>query len=136
MKTTRLLLIIALISPLFADLSISQMETMVERIKSKRKGNADSNISKVVSPFAMIRVDANTSVSTIQEPEKESVVFKLGGIVDEKAFVNSQWIKIGDKISGYEMVEITDNSVKFVQGKRTIEVFLKKSKQILQLNEG
>ena len=130
MEIKKSLLIIALVSPLFADLSISQMETMVERIKSKRKGNADSNISKVVSPFVMIQIDDDTEKVSIQEPEKESIVFSLGGIFDHKAFVNGKWLKIGDKISGYEMIEISGKSVKFVQGRHTIEVFLKKCRSI------
>lgn len=130
-----ILILAVFISPVLADLSISQMDIMVQRIKSKRKGNAGSNISKVISPFALISHDDNTSTISIKEPEKESIVFKLGAIVNDKVFVNNHWLKRGDKISGYEMVEIKDNSVKFVQGKRMIEVFLKKSKKILQLNE-
>lgn len=132
----KILLISFLVVPLFADLSISQMETMVTKIKAKRVGSNKSNNSELTSPFVMMHKDRNTSKMIIEDPKSDLIQFLLGGVVNDRAFVNEQWLSVGDKISGYEVTELKGNSVTLIKDKRTIKIFLKKSKQILQLNEG
>jgi hypothetical protein len=122
------------ILPLYADLSIGQMETMVEKIKAKRAAAQIEKDPHFTSPFVMIQQDDNRSV--IEDPKSNAVAFTLGALINNKAFLNERWVKVGDKIEGYELTEIKDNSVTLVQEERTIQVFLKKSKPILQLNEG
>jgi hypothetical protein len=123
-----------LVLPLYADLSIGQMETMVEKIKAKRAGAQIEKDPNFTSPFVMIQQDENRSV--IGDPKDATVAFTLGGIINNKAYLNEKWLKVGDKIEGYEVTKISGNSVTLVQEERTIQVFLKKSKPILQLNEG
>jgi hypothetical protein len=123
-----------LVLPLYADLSIGQMETMVEKIKAKRAGAQIEKNPHFTSPFVMIQKDENRSV--IEDPKSNAVTFTLGAIINNKAFLNKKWLEIGDRIEGYELTEIKDNSITLIQEERTIQVFLKKSKPILQLNEG
>jgi len=123
-----------LFTSLSADLSIDQMEVMVEKIKAKRVGIKREKSETFVSPFVLIQRDENRSV--IEDPQEKEAVFVLGGIMNDKAFLNDTWVKVGDKPEGYEVTAIDERSVTLVQGDRTITVFLKKSKPILQLNEG
>jgi len=134
MINRKIWLVTLLIVPLCADLSIGQMETMVEKIKAKRAGADIEKNPNFVSPFVMIQQDEGKAV--LDDPRNGAVVFTLGGIINNKAFVNSRWSKVGDRIEGYELTEIKDNHVTLVQEDRMIQVFLKKSKPILQLNEG
>jgi len=134
MMSKKIWLIGLLVLPLYADLSIEEMETMVEKIKAKRAGANIEKDSKFISPFVMIQQDKNSSV--MEEPKTTSVVFVLGGIINNKAFLNNKWVKIGETIEGYTLTEIAENSVTLVQEDHTIKVFLKKSKSILQVNEG
>ena len=70
------------------------------------------------------------------KPKRADTVFVLGAIVNDKAFLNHKWLKIGDSIGGYMLTDINDKSVTLVQGDRTIHIFMRKSKTILQLNKG
>ena len=132
----KIFLVCLFLSPLSADLSIDQMQMMVKKIKAKRIGSMESNASKVVSPFIVIRKDENKTEVIAKEPKSELVQFALGAIVNDKAFVNNKWLSVGDMIDGYELSEIEGNGITMTQDSRTIKVFLKKSKQIIKLNEG
>ncbi len=134
MINKKIWLALLLAFPLYADLSISEMETMVERIKAKRAGSKIKKDTKFVSPFVMINKENNNSV--MKEPEGASIVFVLGGIMNNKAFLNEKWVKVGDTVDGYTLKEMDANSVTLVQNEHIIKVFLKKSKSILQINEG
>jgi len=133
MINKKIWLVVCILTPLFAELSIGQMETMVEKIKAKRIGTNIQKSDKFISPFVMIQMDEN---KTVLEKPKTDVVFSLGGIMNDKAFVNQKWVKVGDMIDGYKVAEMDDHSVTLLQDERTIKVFLKKSKTILQVNEG
>lgn len=120
--------------PLCADLSIGQMEIMVEKIKAKRVGTTIKKRADVTSPFVMIQKDQGKTV--IEDPKNTEVAFTLGAIVNDKAFINKVWLKVGDRLEGYKLIELKEKSAVLAQEERTIEIFLKKSKTILQLNEG
>ena len=134
MMNKKIWLTCLIILPLYGDLSIGQMEAMVEKIKAKRAGAQMKKDLHFTSPFVSIQRDDNKSV--IEDHKSNAVAFILGGLINNKAFLNEKWVKVGDKIEGYELTEIRGNSVTLVQDERTIQVFLKKSKPILQLNEG
>ena len=123
-----------LILPLYGDLSIGQMDTMVEKIKAKRAGATLDKHADFTSPFVMIQKEKGQAV--IEDPKSTEVVFALGAIINDKAFINKVWLKAGDTLEGYRLVDIGQKSATLVQGEREIKVFLKKSKSILQLNEG
>jgi len=123
-----------LMHPMYADLSIGQMEAMVEKIKAKRVGSNIKKSHEFISPFVTIKVDENMTV--IEESKVETVIFILGGIINDKAFINEKWQKVDDMVEGYTLIEIENNSVTLVQDDRTIKVFLKQTKPIVQLNEG
>ena len=122
------------ILPLYGDLSIGQMDTMVEKIKAKRVGAALGKHADFTSPFVMIQKEKGQKV--IEDPRSTEVVFSLGAIINDKAFINKVWLKVGDTLEGYKLTDIGQKSATLVQDERKIKVFLKKSKSILQLNEG
>ncbi len=123
------------ILPLYGDLSIGQMDTMVEKIKAKRIGATTlDKESNLTSPFVMIQNEKGQAV--MGDPKSTEVVFTLGAIINDKAFVNKVWLKVGDTLEGYKLIDIGQQSATLVQDEREIKIFLKKSKSILQLNEG
>ncbi len=130
----KLAVAICLTMPLAADLSIGEMEKMVEKIKAKRTGIKRDTAREFISPFVLIQQDKNSTV--IEQPKSSAVEFVLGGLINDKAYLNSRWVKKGDTVEGYEVIDMDDTSVTLIRGEREIKVFLKKSKPILQLNEG
>ena len=120
------------LSPLlYADLSVGQMEVMVEKIKAKREGSRIEKSAQFISPFVTIQKDKGKAV--IEKTKQKDVDFSLGAIVNERAFVNRKWIKKGDIIEGYALDEFGANSITLTQEDRSVTVFLRKSKQILQI---
>ena len=134
MKTKNIWFATLLVLPLYGDLSIGQMDTMVEKIKTKREGATKGKHIDFISPFVMIQKEKGKAV--IADPKNTEIVFSLGAIINDKAFINKVWLKSGDQLQGYTLDEIGEKSVRLVQDERKIEIFLKKSKPILQLNEG
>lgn len=134
MKTKNIWFATLLVLPLYGDLSIGQMDTMVEKIKAKREGATKGKHIDFISPFVMIQKEKGKAV--IADPKNTEIVFSLGAIINDKAFINKVWLKSGDQLQGYTLDEIGEKSVRLVQDERKIEIFLKKSKPILQLNEG
>ena len=126
--------IVFFILPLYGDLSIGQMDTMVEKIKAKRVGATLAKHADFTSPFVMIQKEKGQAV--IGDPKSAEVVFALGAIINDKAFINKVWLRVGDTLEGYKVTDIGQKSATLVQDEREIKIFLKKSKSILQVNEG
>jgi len=123
-----------LVLPLYGDLSIGQMDTMVEKIKAKRVGTTLEKRVDYASPFVIIQ--KNEGKTVIEDPKGAEAVFALSAIINDKAFINKIWLKVGEKLEGYELTKVEERSATLVQQERVIKIFLKKSKSILQLNEG
>jgi len=136
MYSRNLLLVGLLAFPLYADLSIGQMEIMVKKIRAKRIGKIDSNITVSTSPFVQIQKEDNITIMIEEKVIKKEVGFTLGGIMNDKAYINQKWVEKGESIEGYTLMAVDSRSVSLVKDKHTIKVFLKKSKHILQLSEG
>ena len=134
MVNKKIWLVSLLVLPLYGDLSIGQMDTMVEKIKAKRVGTTLEKRVDYPSPFVIIQKDEGKTV--IEDPKGAEVVFVLSAIINDKAFINKIWVKVGEKLEGYELTKLEEKSATLVQEERVIKVFLKKTKSILQLNEG
>ncbi len=136
MKSFRIALVLLLVTPLFADLSIKKMADMVDKIKAKRISiSKDDNVT-FVSPFVLLQKDEATSIITIKASKFDDITFTFGGVVNGSAFVNHRWIKVGDNISGYKLLEIRPSSVIMERDEEhSVEVFSRKSKQILHISE-
>ena len=134
MLNKKIWLVSLLVLPLYGDLSIGQMDTMVEKIKAKRVGTTLEKRVDYASPFVIIQKDKGKTV--IEDPKGAEVVFVLSAIINDKAFINKIWVKVGEKLEGYELTKLEEKSATLVQQERVIKIFLKKTKSILQLNEG
>ena len=132
MQNKKIWFAVLFILPLYGDLSIGQMDTMVEKIKAKRVGATLAKHADFTSPFVMIQEEKGQAV--IEDPKSTEVVFSLGAIINDKAFINKVWLKVGDTLEGYKLTDIGQKSATLVQDERKIKIFLKKSKSILQLN--
>ena len=131
MKKSVLLVFISVTALLFGD----EIDDIVNKINSKRNSNIPKKkILETPSPMPKMVVlegnytkDENGTI-IIKEPQDE---FNLTAIINDKANINGQWVKIGEKIGSYTLVDIMDDSVYLKDGNRSKTVFFgKKNKKI------
>jgi hypothetical protein len=115
---------------------LSWVDKQVEAIKPPRDGESLSNISRIKDPFIFLKKDSssgskkspsttsksinNSSASTSKTPvvfTKNSLV--LGAIINKVALINGNWYKIGERVSGYKVYNISRNSVTLRNGSKT-----------------
>ncbi len=87
---------------LYADLSVEQIENMINKIHLKREGVKLETLEATKEPF--VRIKEENNVSTIVIPEKrEEAELTLHAIVNGKAYINDEWKAIDDTIMGYTL---------------------------------
>jgi len=126
------------VSTLYAELSVEQINNMVEKIQKKRKTKIDIDYRNVSTPFIIIKHSKENDKTIITTPVKK-VSFHLRAIINDSANINGKWYYVGDKINGYTITEIHDRVVKLRKKKSGIDIFLpKKSLKIpqIKINEG
>ena len=117
-----------LLYPLQAELSIQQIDAMVNKIQGKRQSKVKIDFGKVTSPFVLVvskpDTDSNTTTSPVVKMIESQASFDLSGIMNNRARINGRWLKVGDMIEGYRVETIDENHVLLKKGKRSVELFL------------
>lgn len=131
----RIFILVLCVLPLYGDLSINQMKTMVDKIKSKREGIMEKNITIIVSPFVSLKKEHNITIVVDEKPAERDVTFTLGAIVNDKAYINNDWIVLGSEINGYVLSKIENRGVILVGDNKAIHVHLRQGKQIIKISE-
>ncbi len=117
---------------LLADLSIQNIEKMVDDIRAKRTSKM-KDASLVVSPFIVIQKDENRSIITPVVDKVSKTNFKLGAIVNQSAFIDGAWKKRGDTVGEFKVDSISGDHVVLKRKNRTITLYFRKTKQLLKL---
>ncbi|NPA27671.1 MAG: hypothetical protein GXN91_01290 [Epsilonproteobacteria bacterium] len=122
-------LLLTLVAVGFAD----EIDELVNKIKLKRESNiSKEKLIKIYSPIPKVYVeknstklkgvkDKNGSVAVVVDEEK----YVLKGILNNSAYINNRWVRVGEKIGSYTLVEIMDDAVFLKDGNRTKLLFLK-----------
>lgn len=108
----------------FADLSVEQIQTMVEKIHQKRKGVKLATLNKTKEPFLRV-VETNTTVGSVTKPKAKIL---LHAIMNGRAYINNSWKKVGDTVLGYKVVQIGNGTVTLKNGNQMKKLFLQKKK--------
>jgi hypothetical protein len=135
--------VVITIYPLWGELSVSQIDQMVEKIQQKRVSKVEVDFDKVPTPFVIVKMDQESNDTILSSPEKK-VVMKVYAIIndgteDSSANINGMWLHRNDSIDGYTVVEIKSDKVVLKKGDNTMELFLpKKPIEIpqIKINEG
>ncbi len=134
----RMLIIVPLSLTLaVADLSVKQIETMVQKIHLKREGIALTTLDQTKEPFIRIKKEENKPV-VVELPSQmdEDVNFSLHAIMGGKAYINDGWKKVGDVVMGYTVKYIGKRGVVLQNGTTIKKLFVGKPKeQLLILDE-
>ncbi len=123
-----ILVLVTLSMALQADLSVKQIQEMVNKIHEKREGVKLETLKETKEPFVHVFVDNNVStlvVTTVKTKEDKLI---LHAIVNGKAYINESWIKIDDKILGYDLKFIGKRGVVLRNENHIKKLFLRKKR--------
>ena len=121
-----------------AELSIEQIDNMVNKIQQKRISKRNIDYRNVPSPFILIKKDENDKKAVVSSLTKE-LSLKLNAIINDTAFINGRWYKVGESVNDYNITKIDDRKVELKKGKNTMELFLPKGSidiPQIKINEG
>ena len=129
MKKTTLSMLLLCIVSVYADLSVKQIENMVQKIHLKREGADLKTLEQTKEPFVHVKKeeDNKTVVIASVKPE-ENVKLTLHALMTGKAYINDGWKKVGDMIMGYKVVYIGKRGVVLRNRNNIKKLFLKRSK--------
>jgi hypothetical protein len=110
-------------SALQANLSIKQIEMMVNKIHEKRVGVSLDILDTTKEPFA--KREEKTSPNTfVTLPENDSVKLSLHAIMNGKAYINDGWKRLDDTVMGYKLKYIGKRGVVLRNGNNIKKLFL------------
>jgi hypothetical protein len=117
--------------PIFAELTVSQIEDMVKRIQSKRVSEYDIDFLKIPSPLdGIAKVQEDNKTKTVLLDSVKEVKFTLNAIINKQAYINGKWYKRGDKIHRFVLREVFNNYVILRKDRKHIKVYLVKKRNI------
>ena len=122
---------------LHADLSVKQIEEMVQKIHEEREGVKLETLEDTKEPFVRLQEENNVSTFVIPTAKKvEEAKLVLHAIVNGKAFINDSWIKKSDNILGYKLKYIGNKGVVLRNENHIKKLFLhKKRDSFIKLEE-
>ena len=121
-------------APLMAELSIKNIEKMVQDIRSKRVSKLNHD-TKIVSPFIVLKSDENRTVMVKLSEKTAKVNFTLGAIVNDAAFIDGAWRRVGDLVGDFKVNAIENNRVVLKKKDRTIFLYFRKAKKLLTVEK-
>jgi len=119
---------------LHAELSVANIEKMVEEIKAKRTSKMKEDVN-ITSPFILVRQESNSTIKGFEPATVKPMKFTLGAIVNDAAYIDGAWYRAGDEINGFKVVSVTSDRVTLKQDERTVVLFFKKTKSILTFSK-
>ena len=104
------------------------IDDIVQKIKSSRESKINKKeLVNINSPIpTVVVVDSNNSKSDSNNTiVSDSETFVLKAIMNNRAFINNKWVKVGEKIGAFTLVDIMDDSVYLKDKSRTKMIFFK-----------
>ncbi len=136
MKKTALFLAAVSVLFLYAD----EIDDMISKINSKRVSNIPKQkLLNITSPIPkVVVIEKNNSkegnITTIAQSSEDS--FHLSAIMNNKAYINGAWVKKGDMVGDYKLVDIMDNAVYLKNGKKSKMLFFESSNHKIKITLG
>jgi len=121
-------------------LQADEIDEIISKINSKRvSGITKKDIKELSSPIAKVEIiksEDNETESNKTIIKSEVEVYKLSAILNNSAFINGKWVKKGQKIGPYKLVEIMDDSVVLKSSNKTKLIFFKKNNGKIKITTG
>ena len=126
MKNT-ILIVLLFTGSLYADLSVTQIENMVQKIHEKREGFSLETLESTQNPFVVLKEEDNVTVFVAPQIEEE-VKISLHALVGGKAYINDAWADVNDTVMGYTLKYVGKRGVILRNGNHIKKLFLHEEK--------
>ena len=105
--------------------------------KVKELQKAPQKISIVYAKYDPFQKGKQVILKTIavKETTKASKALQVVAILNSKAFINSKWNSVGDRVDGYKIIQITNNIVLARKNGKIIKIGIEKSKKLLKIRD-
>ncbi|PHS37452.1 MAG: hypothetical protein COB07_10645 [Sulfurovum sp.] len=124
----KIFLLLLSLTVLFAsDLSVEQIEDMVNKIHKKREGVKLETLDNTLEPFVRVS-ENNTTIILDPVMKKKEAKLVLHAIVNGKAYINDSWSVIDDKIMGYTLMFIGKRGVVLRNVNHIKKLYLRKER--------
>jgi len=126
---------ILLIDNILAD----EIDDIINKINNKREAKISKKvIEKTPSPIPKVVI---TDLNNTTKGSKVTVVeagtsFMLKGIMNKSANINGKWVKLGEKINGYKLVDVMEDSVYLKDGNRSKMLFFEQNNTKIKIKLG
>ena len=134
MKNILLIVLLFNVS-LYADLTVSQIENMVQSIHEKRIGFNLDTLEATKNPFVQVKEENNVTVVVIPTKEVELKI-SLHAIMGGKAYINEGWKDLNDTVMGYTLKYVGKRGVVLRNGNHIKKLFLHDEKDNFITIEG
>ena len=122
----------------FSILNAEDIDEIVTKINSSRGTTIPKEkLTNIVSPMPkLVVVDQNSTDTnnTVAKPKEES--FILTAIMNSSAHINGKWVKIGERVGTYKLIDIMDDSVYLKDGNKTKLIFFKQTSGKIKIKIG
>lgn len=115
------------------SLSVEEIENKIAKIDGPRSGIDLATLEKVTDPFVYPVVTVEGGENNLANSKR----IVLSGLMNNRAYINDAWVKVGDDVMGYTVGYIGKNGVILNKDSRVKKLFLKeKKKSLIQFKEG
>ena len=119
-----ILLIVSLLTvSLYADLSVKQIENMVQKIHERRDGFDLETLDQTKNPFLVFEEEEKVQ-SFVAPKQTLKAKISLHAIMGGKAFINDGWKDLNDTVLGYTLKYIGKRGVVLTRGDHIKKIFL------------
>ena len=113
-------------SLLYAEITINDIDKLVNDIKQERIGLTEKEIDNAKDPF--IYLGGKYSYVLEGRKKRRHYRFTLNAIINDRVKLNNRWHKRNDVIHGYRIAAIGKNYVLLVRKNEQMRVYMKRSK--------
>jgi len=125
----------------FVAVQADEIDDMISKITSNRESKIPKDkLISIKSPMPTLVVVENNSSkkgdsnATFAKPKEDS--FDLTAIMNNSAYINNKWVKVGENVGSYKLVDIMDDSVYLKDGNKTKLIFFKQNNNKIKITLG
>ncbi len=112
---------------LSAEITINDIDKLVNDIKQERIGLKEKEIRSAKDPFIYPNGKLGRIIRS-SKTVKKRYRFVLSAVINDRVKINGRWYKLNSKINGFRLSRVSKDHVLLTRKNERIRIFLKRSK--------